>query len=116
MTLYTAEQRQANAQRIPQTRQEHEAAARLFPRVARQTLGATTEDLSRWGAEDRIVELDRQAYRTPVKVRTKAEMVALLQRLARRPAPRTDPWAGIDTNPWRITEAERVRFRLGKFR
>lgn len=113
--LYSQAEREALALHRAQTVEERKAAERAHPRPTFQP-GAVSP-----GAEyeaQREVRRLRAEYRD-VPQRTRAELVERLRTLARRGARdylRTDPWAGIDTNPWRITEAERKRFGLGKFR
>jgi len=95
--IYTFEERKARALDRPQTDAEEREALRRWRKQ-----GLIGE------AAVQAVE-QRRAYRD-VQDRDPTE------ELARRPAPRTDPWAGIDTNPWKITEEERKRWGLGRFR
>ena len=118
--IYSNETRQRHAAEIPQTAAEARAAAKLHGPIAHLTRpGAEEERIARVEAGLARQRAER-AYRSPVTPRTPEETLALLGKLARKGARpdylRTDPWEGIDVNPWRITEKERIRFGLGPFR
>lgn len=118
--IYSNETRQRHADEAPQTNDEARAAERMYPKPTYQA--AAWDDESRIAFADAMRErtLNVASYRSPVTPRTPEETLALLGELARKGARpdylRTDPWEGIDVNPWRITEKERIRFGLGPFR
>ena len=118
--IYSNETRQRHADEAPQTSAEALAAERMYPRPTYNVCSPVTDDerIERIEAE-RIRRIDVASYRSPVTPRTLEQTVEILHKLARKGARadylRTDPWEGIDTNPWRITEKERIRFGLGPF-
>lgn len=119
--IYSNETRQRHADEAPQTIKELHEAERIYgTRVVWQSNLTDPDDLHKRNEAERIRRLDVSAYRSPVTPRTPEETLALLGKLARKGARpdylRTDPWEGIDVNPWRITEKERIRFGLGPFR
>ena len=118
--IYSNETRQRHADEAPQTNDEARAAERMYPKPAYQA--AAWNDESRIAFADAMRErtLNVSSYRSPVTPRTLEQTVEIMHKLARKGARpdylRTDPWEGIDVNPWRITEKERIRFGLGPFR
>ena len=118
--IYSNETRQAKTLDRPQTREEEKHAARHFGAISYAGPPPTEEASHAREEAARERRAERAAYRAPVTPRTLEQTVEILHKLARKGARpdylRTDPWEGIDVNPWRITEKERIRFGLGPFR
>ena len=76
-------------------------------------IATLTSDRNRWEELARKYQVERDALATMSK--------DLILEIEDRDGEgsdylRTDPWKGIDTNPWKITEAERRQLGLGRFR
>jgi hypothetical protein len=117
--IYTYEERLAHARERSQTAEEACEAARMYPVGYYQRHRMSPEAVQEADAANDRARQARREYRI-VPERTLAETEELLTKQAKRAAGsdylRTDPWKGIDTNPWKITEAERRRLGLGRFR
>lgn len=116
VTLYDDERRLQEAQGRSQTADEAIEAARKYPLGYYQRHAMSPEAVREANAANERAREKRREYRK-IPPRSAEEREELLAKLAKRAARadylRTDPWKGLDTNPWGVTAAERKRWGLG---